>query len=74
MKGLSLSSTSSLNFELGTVSDSVLVLGNLLLDGFLNISNSGGFDPGHTYDIFNCTGTLTDMGTADRLRSRWLFA
>jgi autotransporter-associated beta strand protein len=62
VKGLSLSNTSAINLELGTLSDSVFVLGNLLLDGFLNISDSGGFDPGHTYDIINYTGTLTDMG------------
>ncbi len=48
-------------FELGTVSDRVEVGGNLVLDGVLNVTDSGGFSPG-TYTLYTYGGTLTDRG------------
>ncbi len=58
---LSLDHNSVLNFELGGVSDKVVVNGNLALDGVINIIDGGGLKPG-TYEIFDYTGTLTNNG------------
>ena len=56
---LALSSGSFLNYELGLPnlfnnagSDRIDVTGNLILDGTLNVSNSGGMGPG-VYRLFN---------------------
>jgi fibronectin-binding autotransporter adhesin len=58
-------STAVLNFDLGTLSDSVTVNGSLILGGTLNVTDSGGFGAG-TYTLFTHTnqvsGTLT-VGT-----------
>ena len=64
MRTLSLNDTSILDFELGTVSDRVAVTtsGGLTLDGILNISDSGGFDPSQTYTLFTASGSVTDNG------------
>ena len=67
---LALSSGSFLNYELGLPnlfnnagSDRIDVTGNLILDGTLNVSNSGGMGPG-VYRLFNYGGALTDNGLA----------
>lgn len=61
--GLTLNSTSVLNFDLSTPSslldDEISVTGNLTLDGVLNITNLGGLGNG-SYKLFDYTGTLTD--------------
>jgi hypothetical protein len=58
-------STAVINYDLGTLSDSTTVNGNLTLGGTINVSNSGGFGVG-TYTLFTHTnvvsGTLT-VGT-----------
>ncbi|WP_175654065.1 autotransporter-associated beta strand repeat-containing protein, partial [Pseudomonas sp. Marseille-P9899] len=62
--GLSLASTSNLNFTLGapnSATSMVKVNGNLTLDGLLNISNGGGFGPG-VYQLFSYGGSLTNNG------------
>lgn len=57
-----------LNFDLGTTSDKVVVNGDLILTGTLNIQNSGGFGAG-TYELFDYSGNLTYtpliMGTSN---------
>ncbi len=58
---LVVNSTSNLNFELGTVSDQVSVIGNLTDDGVLNVTSLAGFGAG-TYTLFTYTGVLTDNG------------
>lgn len=58
--GLLLNDLSVLNFELGSgPSDRVDVIGDLTLDGLLNIAPLPGFGAG-TYMLFSYTGTLTD--------------
>ncbi|WP_038172556.1 autotransporter-associated beta strand repeat-containing protein, partial [Verrucomicrobium sp. BvORR106] len=61
--GLTLNSTSVLNFDLSSPSslldDEISVTGNLTLDGVLNITNLGGLGNG-SYKLFDYTGTLTD--------------
>ena len=63
MNSLLLTSTSILNFELGTVSDRVSVTSNggLTLAGVLNITDAGGFTAG-TYTLFTFAGALTNNG------------
>ncbi|MBN1759908.1 MAG: autotransporter-associated beta strand repeat-containing protein [Chitinispirillaceae bacterium] len=56
---LTLNTTSSLEFELGTFSDTIVVNGNLVLDGDLNITPMSGFGAG-TYRLMTYSGTLTD--------------
>jgi T5SS/PEP-CTERM-associated repeat protein/autotransporter-associated beta strand protein len=65
---LLLDDTSVLNVELGdpagtagTDSDLIVVKGNLILDGVLNITDLGSFGLG-TYRLIDYTGTLTDHG------------
>ncbi|WP_167514663.1 autotransporter outer membrane beta-barrel domain-containing protein [Mesorhizobium intechi] len=65
---LSLSSGSTLNYELGRagivgggVNDLTVVTGDLTLDGSLDITDVGGFGPG-VYRLINYGGTLTDNG------------
>lgn len=65
---LALSAASILEFELGAPgatpgmgSDLITVLGNLTLDGTLNITNAGGFGAG-LYRLFDYGGTLTNNG------------
>lgn len=67
---LVLTEDSVLNFELGAPgsvagvnSDLVTVLGNLTLDGTLNVSDIGGFGAG-LYRLIDYSGTLTDNGLA----------
>jgi autotransporter-associated beta strand protein len=55
---LILSTSSLLNFELGSSSDKVIVSGNLVLGGILNVTNVAGFGP-NTYTLFTYSGTLT---------------
>jgi fibronectin-binding autotransporter adhesin len=59
--GLSLASTSVLNFDLGasTASDKLAITGNLTLDGTLNVTESSGLSAG-AYTIATYTGTLTN--------------
>ncbi|MCW1924980.1 autotransporter-associated beta strand repeat-containing protein [Luteolibacter arcticus] len=57
--GLTLSPTSVLDYELGTVSDRVNVTGNLTLAGTLHVTAGPGFGPG-TYTLITYTGTLDD--------------
>jgi fibronectin-binding autotransporter adhesin len=53
---------SSGNFQTFGASDSVMVNGNLELDGTtLNITNAGGMGPG-IYNVFSYTGSLTETG------------
>jgi autotransporter-associated beta strand protein len=54
---LALSDSSILQFALGTNSDSVVVVGDLILTGQLQVTNAGGFGPG-TYPLFTY-GTLS---------------
>jgi autotransporter-associated beta strand protein len=49
-----------LNFELGTVSDQVVVTGNLTLGGTLNVTNVAGFGT-NTYLLITYSGTLAGM-------------
>jgi hypothetical protein len=58
---LTLSSTSNLNFELGTLSDLIDVSGSLTVDGTLNVAGLEGFGMG-TYTLFDYGGTFTDNG------------
>ncbi|HVM61295.1 MAG TPA: hypothetical protein VMV72_10555 [Verrucomicrobiae bacterium] len=58
---LSFGNAAVLNYDLGTMSDSVSVGGNLSLNGTLNINNAGGFGPG-TYTLFTYAGSLTYSG------------
>jgi autotransporter-associated beta strand protein len=55
---LDLSDLTGLQFGLGTASDKVVVSGNLVLGGLLNVTNTGGFGVG-TYTLFTYGGTLT---------------
>ena len=55
--GLTLASTSTLNYELGTTSDLIAVTGNLTLDGSVNVTASAGFVSG-TYTLITYTGNL----------------
>ena len=57
--GLTLSATSTLDFELGTPSDLIAVAGNLALDGTLNITAAPGFGPG-VFTLLTYTGSLTN--------------
>ncbi|HEX2959994.1 MAG TPA: autotransporter-associated beta strand repeat-containing protein, partial [Chitinispirillaceae bacterium] len=52
---LALDNTSVLNFDLGKVSDTIAVNGNLLLDGRLNITAASGFSVG-SYTLITFTG------------------
>jgi autotransporter-associated beta strand protein len=55
---LVLNASSLLNFALGSTGDKVIVSGNLVLGGILNITNFSGFGA-NTYTLFTYTGTLT---------------
>ncbi|HZI31962.1 MAG TPA: autotransporter-associated beta strand repeat-containing protein, partial [Candidatus Binatia bacterium] len=57
---LTLNDNSVLQFALGSSSDSVVVNGDLLLTGQLQITNAAGFGPG-VYPLFTCSGAL-DFG------------
>ena len=54
-----LNSTSKLEYLLGTASDRVDIVGNLTLDGVIDVTAGTGFAAG-TYRIFNYSGTLTN--------------
>jgi autotransporter-associated beta strand protein len=56
--GLVLGDGSTMNFELGTVSDSVNVTGDLTFGGTLNITNLSGFGVG-AYTLFTYGGQLS---------------
>jgi len=58
---LSLASGSTTTVQLGTNFNTTAVTGNLVLNGTLNITNSGGFTNG-TYTLFTYTGTLDTNG------------
>jgi hypothetical protein len=59
---LTLSSGSLINVNFsGSSSDTVVVDGNLVLDGVLNITAADTITPG-TYTLFTYTGTLTNNG------------
>ena len=51
-----------LDYDLGTLSDSVTVNGNLKLGGTLNITDAGGFGAGN-YTLFTYVGSLNAGGT-----------
>jgi hypothetical protein len=55
---LDLSDLTALQFGLGTNSDKVVVSGNLVLGGQLNLAAAGGFGTG-TYTLFTYGGALT---------------
>ncbi len=57
--GLTLSSTSTLDCELGTTSDLVAVTGGLTLDGTVNVTAAPGFAAG-TYTLITYSGSLTN--------------
>ncbi len=57
---LTLNDNSILKFALGTSRDSVVVNGDLLLTGQLQVTNAAGFGPG-VYPLFTCSGAL-DLG------------
>jgi len=59
---LTFGSSAVLDYDLGTVSDSVTVNSNLTLAGTLNINNAGGFASGNTYLLFTYNGSLTYNG------------
>lgn len=63
--GLTLDNTSILNFDLATASslldDEISVIGSLVLDGVLNVTDIGGFGNG-VYKLFDYTGSLTNNG------------
>jgi len=56
---LVLNPLSELYFEAGTTNDSIIVNGDLTLDGVLNITETAGFGTG-SYTIMTYSGTLTD--------------
>lgn len=58
---LDLSTTSVLNFELGTQSDTLEISGDFSLNGTINITAGTGFTTG-TYTIISWSGGLTDSG------------
>jgi len=64
MNSLVLTSTSILNFELGSQSDKAVVTANggLTLAGILNITDAGGFNGGNVYTLLTFNGTLTNNG------------
>ncbi|MBN1757140.1 MAG: DUF2341 domain-containing protein [Chitinispirillaceae bacterium] len=57
MGSLVLDSASRIDFDLGSTSDSIVIDGNLTLDGTINISAAAGFGPG-TYRIITYGGTI----------------
>jgi autotransporter-associated beta strand protein len=57
---LTLNDNSILQFTLGSSSSSVVVNGELLLTGQLQVTNAAGFGPG-VYPLFTCSGAL-DFG------------
>lgn len=63
VSGLSLGPTSLCQMELGTdfTSDRVAVLGDLTVDGTVEVTAPSGFVPGR-YVLMTCTGTLSDHG------------
>ncbi len=61
--GLNLGNTSTLNFALGTSASEIVVPGNLILDGMLNVTDGGGFGAA-TYTLFTYSGALADNGLA----------
>jgi autotransporter-associated beta strand protein len=58
---VTISSSATLNYHLGNVSDQIAVTGSLQFGGTLNITDNGGFGVG-TYTLFSYTGTLTNNG------------
>src|SRR5690606_32078715 len=56
---LVLNDGSVLEYELGDMSDSIEVAGDLTLDGVLNVTDAGGFGPG-VYHLITYGGALTD--------------
>ncbi len=58
---LTLNSSSTLAWEIGSSCDSVFVDGDLTLDGTLSVTGLAGFTPGR-YTLMAYTGTLTDNG------------
>ncbi len=61
---LTVNPTSQVNFDLGApggINDRVNVVGNLTLDGILNLSTTGDFATG-TYRLFDYGGLLTNNG------------
>ncbi|HTS19726.1 MAG TPA: hypothetical protein VMP11_19275 [Verrucomicrobiae bacterium] len=58
---VSFAAGAQLDYDLGTLSDSVTVGANLGLGGVLNVSDSGGFGAG-SYTIFTYGGGLTNTG------------
>ncbi len=59
--GLTLSSLSTVKFDLGTARDLIAITGDFTLDGTLDLNALTGFAAG-SYTLFTYTGTLTDNG------------
>jgi polygalacturonase len=57
---LNLGAASSLNFVLGTNTTRLVVLGNLVLNGTINVSAGSGFTP-NNYTLFSYSGSLGGM-------------
>ena len=55
---LNLGAASSLNFVLGTNTTSLVVAGNLVLNGTINVSAGSGFTPTN-YTLFSYSGSLS---------------
>ncbi len=60
--GLNLASGATLDLELGSASDRLIVNGNATLGGTINVIDSGGFSAGTAYQLINVTGAITDAG------------
>ena len=54
---LTFSNNETINFVLGTNTSTIVVAGNLILNGTINITNAGGF-ASTNYTLFTYTGTL----------------
>ena len=63
---LTLSATSVVQYDLGTVSDRLVVNGNLNLAGLFDFTAAPGFGPG-TYRLVDYTGTLTTTSPQVRM-------
>lgn len=57
--GLTFTPTSTLNYDLGTISDKASITGNLTLDGTVNVTAAAGFTSA-TYTLATYTGILTN--------------
>ncbi|MFA6960947.1 MAG: PEP-CTERM sorting domain-containing protein [Opitutaceae bacterium] len=71
---LTFANTSLLKFDLGAISDSASVTGNLTLDGILDVTAASGFGVG-TYTLLSYTGTFVNNNlTLNTLPSGYNYA